>query len=121
MVEGQEAGEDFLVGKVGGPAVGGEDGVVEGAVGIGQPFHFAFGAGVVELGEGAVFEIGFGGVGRVEPGVAEADEFADGVGDGADDGGIGFGGFGAGWVGEGELLENDVSGVYLKPLSASLT
>jgi len=109
VVEGEEAGEDFLVGEVGRPAVGGEDGFVEGAVGVGEPLHFSFSASVVELGEGAVFEVGFGGVGRVEPVVAEADEFAGCVGDGADDGGVGLRGFGAGWVGEGEGVEGGCS------------
>lgn len=37
MVEGEEAGEDFLGGEVGGPVVGGENGLVEGAVGVGEP------------------------------------------------------------------------------------
>jgi len=42
VVEGEEAGEDFLVGEgltiqFQGPAVGGEDGLVEGAVGRGEP------------------------------------------------------------------------------------
>jgi hypothetical protein len=31
VVEGEETGEDLLVGEGGGPAVGGEDGFVEGA------------------------------------------------------------------------------------------
>ena len=38
MVEGEEAGEDFVAGEVGGPAIGGEDGSVEGAVGVREPF-----------------------------------------------------------------------------------
>lgn len=42
--------------------------------------------------------------GGVEPGVAKADELAGG--DGEDDGGVVFGGFGAGWVGEGIGREN---------------
>ena len=41
--------------------MGGEDGVVESAVGVGEPF----GASIVELGEGAIFEVGFGTVGRL--------------------------------------------------------
>ena len=87
-----------------GPAVGGEDGLVEGAVGVREPG----GTLVVEVGEGALFQIFGGDVGRVEPGVAEADEFAGGFGDGADDGGVGFGGFGAGRVGEGEGHEGGI-------------
>ena len=55
---------------------------------------------VVELGEGAGFQVFGGDIGRVEPGVAEPDEGAGGFGDGADDEGVGLGGFGAGWVGE---------------------
>ena len=70
-------------------------------MGVGEPL----GTGVVELGEGAVFQVSLGGVGRVEPCVAQADEFACGVGDGADDGGVGFGGLGAGRLGEREGLE----------------
>ncbi len=46
----QQAGEDFGFGEVGGPAVGGHYGGVEGGVGIAQPC----GTGVVEFGEGAV-------------------------------------------------------------------
>jgi hypothetical protein len=37
VVEGEEVGEDLLGGEVGRPAVGGEDGFVEGAVGVFQP------------------------------------------------------------------------------------
>jgi hypothetical protein len=88
VVEGEEMGEDLLVGEGGGPGAGGEDGFVEDAVGVGEPL----GAGVVELGEGSGLEVFGGGSGWVEPGVAEADEFAGGVSDGADDGGVGFGG-----------------------------
>ena len=65
MVEGEEAGEDFLVGEVRGPAVGGEDGFVEGAVGVREPL----GTSVVKLGEGAGLEVVLGGAGRVEPSV----------------------------------------------------
>ena len=72
VIEGEEVGEDLLGGEVGGPAVGGEDGFVEGAVGVGEPG----GASVVEVGEGALFEFVGGGVGRVEPVVAQADELA---------------------------------------------
>jgi hypothetical protein len=35
VVEGEEACEELLVCQVGGPVVGGEDGGVEGAVGVG--------------------------------------------------------------------------------------
>ena len=89
MVEGEETGEYLLGGEVGGPAVGGEDGFVEGAVGVGEPG----GTLVVEVGEGAFFQVGCGDVGWVEPRVTETDEFAGGFGDGADGGGFGFGGF----------------------------
>ncbi len=105
MVEGEEAGEDFLVreGFGGfGPAVGGEDGAVEGAVGVGQPL----GAVVVELGEGAVLEVGLGDAGRVQPGVAQADEFAGGFGDGFYAWVFGFGGFFVGRPGEREGVES---------------
>jgi hypothetical protein len=37
VVEGEEAFEDFGVGEVGGPSVGGEDGLVEFAVGVVEP------------------------------------------------------------------------------------
>jgi len=76
VVEGEEVAEDLLGGQVGWPAVGGKDGLVEGAVGVFQPGALAGGAQVVELGEGAGFEVGFGDgrlAGRgfwVEPGVA---------------------------------------------------
>ena len=74
MVEGEEVGEDLLGGEGFGigPAVGGEDGLVEGAVGVAEPG----GAVVVKVGEGTRFEFGLGGVGWVEPVVAEVDEDA---------------------------------------------
>src|SRR6185437_17134988 len=80
VIEGEEAFEDLGVGEGGGPAVGGEDGFVEGAVGVGEPG----GAFIVEVGEGALFEVGFWSVRRVQPGVASRDEFAGGGGDGLD-------------------------------------
>jgi len=46
VVEGEEVGEDLLGGEGGWPAVGGEDGQVEGAVGVFQPCAFACGAEV---------------------------------------------------------------------------
>ena len=46
VVEGEEVGEDLLSGEVGGPAVGCEDGFVEGAVGVFQPGAVAGGAEV---------------------------------------------------------------------------
>jgi len=46
VVEGEKAGEDFVSGERGGPAVGGEDGFVKGAVGVGKPF----GTLVIEVG-----------------------------------------------------------------------
>ena len=115
MIEGEEAGEDVLFGEVGGifrPAVGGEDGAVEGAVSVGEPG----GTLVIEVGEGALLQVGFGerialSVFGVEPAIAKADEFSRGVGDSADDGGVGFGGFGAGWVGEGEGVEGGIGRV----------
>ena len=55
MVQGEETGEDLLGGERVGPAVGGEDGLVEGAVGVVEPG----GALVVELGERAVLEVDF--------------------------------------------------------------
>jgi hypothetical protein len=59
VVEGEEVAEYLLSGEVGGPAVGAEDGIVEGAVGVFQPGAFSCGAEVVELGEGSVLEVGF--------------------------------------------------------------
>ena len=53
MVQGQEALNDFGVGDVGGPAVGGEDGFVQFAMSVGEPLR----AGVVEVGERAFFLI----------------------------------------------------------------
>jgi hypothetical protein len=63
MIEGEEAGEDVLGGEglssnCQGPAVGGEDGFVQGAVGVGEPG----GTGVIEVGEGALL--------RSEPGMS---------------------------------------------------
>jgi hypothetical protein len=101
VVQGEEAGQDLLGGEVSGPAVGGEHGLVEGAMSVFQPGAFAGGTEVVELGEGAVFQISFGnwrlaGCGlRVKPVVAEADEFAGGVGDGFDARVLSFRGFGS--------------------------
>ena len=66
MIQGQEAGEDFVFSEVGGPTVGGEDGFVEGAMGVGEPL----GALVVKVGEGAFLKNSLGGVRRVEPGIA---------------------------------------------------
>jgi hypothetical protein len=91
VIQGQEAGEDFVFGEVGGPTVGGEYGFVEGAMGVGEPF----GALIVEVGEGALLEDGLGGVRRVEPDVTKANEFAGGVGDGFDAWVFGLGGLGA--------------------------
>ena len=53
VVEGEEAGEDFFFGEVGGPTVGGEDCLVEGAVSVGEPL----GTLVVEVGEGALGKV----------------------------------------------------------------
>lgn len=109
VVEREQTGEDFLGGEgpavdFGGPVVGGDDGLVEGAVDVGEPG----GALVVEVGEGALLELGLRGVGRVEPVVAELDEVAGGGGDGLDEGRVGFGGFRAGWPGEWEGVEGRV-------------
>jgi hypothetical protein len=81
VVEGEEVGEDLLGGEgltinFQRPAVDGEDGLVEGALGVREPG----GALVVEVGEGALLEVGFGDgrfAGRgfwVEPVVAQGDE-----------------------------------------------
>ena len=66
-VEGEEAFEDLVVGKVGRPAVGGGDDGGESFVGEVQPG----GALVVEIGQGALFEFGgAGGVARLKAGIA---------------------------------------------------
>ncbi len=52
VVQGEEVGEDLLGGEGGGPAVGGEDGLVEGSVGVDEPL----GASVVEVGKGALLQ-----------------------------------------------------------------
>ena len=101
VIESEEVVEDFLLGECSRPAISGEHSFVEGAVSVGQPFRTR----VVEPGESAGFEVVFGSPGRVKPVVAEADELAGGVGDGADDGGIGFGRFRARWVREGKCIE----------------
>jgi len=69
-VEGEEALQDLGVGEVGGPAVGGEDGGVEGGVGVVEPG----GSLVVQVGEGPLVEFGGIEAGRVEPAVAQLDE-----------------------------------------------
>jgi hypothetical protein len=46
VVEGEEVGEDLLGGEVGWPAVGCEDGFVEGAVGAFEPGALSGGAEV---------------------------------------------------------------------------
>ena len=74
-VEGEEALEDLGVGEVGGPVVGGEDGGVEGGVGVVEPG----GSLVVQVGEGPLFEFGGIEAGRVEPAVAQLDEAAGGL------------------------------------------
>ncbi|MCU0990527.1 MAG: hypothetical protein MUE63_13290, partial [Xanthomonadales bacterium] len=103
QIQRQQAAEDFVVGHFGGvvgPAVGGGDGLVERLVGEVQPGR----AGVVEVGQGALPEVGFvagsgdrasGEAGlflfrgddpvdplrRVEPGLAQFVEAAGGGGD----------------------------------------
>ena len=63
QVEGEQAGENLFVGHVGGPAIGGGDGSVELFVGEVEPG----GAGVVEVGEGALFEFALGQARGIEP------------------------------------------------------
>ncbi len=77
-VEIEEAGEEVVVGYVGGPAVGGEDGVVEGPVGVAEPGRHP----VVELGEGALLELLGRGAGGVQPAFAQLVEALGGGGDG---------------------------------------
>ena len=82
VIQGQEAGQDFFFREGGGPSVGGEDGLVEGAMGVVEPGALAFGALVVEVGEGTVLQFFGCNSRRAQPCIAEADEFAGGVGDG---------------------------------------
>ncbi len=71
-IEGEEAFEDRLVGKVGRPAISVEDRPVEIGVSVREPRR----ALVVEVGQGPLRElVGFE-AGRVEPAVAEFDEAA---------------------------------------------
>ena len=103
QIQRQQAAEDFFVGHFGrvvGPAVGGGDGLVELLVGEVEPG----GAGVVEVGQGALLQVGFVAgfgdrafreagfflfrgddpidpLGRVEPGFAQFVEAAGGGGD----------------------------------------
>ena len=95
VVEFEEAGQDFIAGQVGGPAVGGKDGFIEGAVGVVEPGALALFAQVIEVGEGAVLQFLGIDLGRIEPGIAEAEEFAGGVGDGLDAGIVFFGRLGS--------------------------
>ena len=108
-VELEEAGQDVLIGDVFfrnyGPAVGGEDGLVEFAVGVLEPG----GIFVVEVGEGALFQFGGRGIGRIEPSVAFPDEVAGGGGDGFDSRVV-FGFF-ARRPGEGEGFEGAFWGI----------
>src|SRR5271154_6866869 len=93
MVQGEKTGKDFLFWQVCRPAVGRENCLVEGAMRVRQPF----GALVVEVGQSALTQFFIGSVGRVQPCVAETDEFAGGVGDGFNARGLVLGGFGSGW------------------------
>ena len=61
VVQGEQTGEDFLIGKVGRPAVGGEDSFVEGAVGVGEPTR----AVVIQVGQGAFAQFNWAGVDRI--------------------------------------------------------
>jgi len=70
VVQGEQAGQDIFFLEVGGPSVGGKDGLVQGAVSVGEPLRTL----VVEIGEGAFGKVARVDVWRVEPGVAEADE-----------------------------------------------
>ena len=71
-VEGEEAGEDFVVGEVGRPAVGGGDGGVEFLVRHVEPG----GALVVEVRERALFEVGGAfGIAGFEARVADEADF----------------------------------------------
>ena len=101
VVELEEPGEDFFTGERVGPAVGGEDSAVKGFVGVGEPG----GTLIIEVGEGAVFQLGGIDVGRVEPDVAQADEFAGGVGDSLDESIVGFSGLVAGGPREGVSIK----------------
>lgn len=59
LIQREQAFQDLLVGGVGGivgPTVGGPHGAVEGGVEIGEPGW----AGVVEIGQGALFQVRFG-------------------------------------------------------------
>ena len=81
VVEGQEAGEYFVVGQVGGPAVGGGDGSIEGVVEIVEPA--AGGAArVVEIGEHAGLQNGGG---FFIPGQDAVGETGDDFGDDIDE------------------------------------
>lgn len=84
QVERQQAGDDLFVTEIVRPAVGGEDGLVQRPVGQVEPGR----ALVVQVGQGALFELGFGQAGRVEPGVAQADQLGGAGGDGLDLGGV---------------------------------
>jgi hypothetical protein len=80
VVELEEAAKNLVAGERVFPSVGREDGAVEGLMCIGQPG----GKLVVEIGEGAVLNLGWVDAWRVEPCVAKANEFTGGVGDGFD-------------------------------------
>jgi hypothetical protein len=81
--------------------VGNEDRAIKRLVGLFEPR----GAIVVEVGEGAIFQLGGVDIGRVEPGVAQADEFADGITNGLDVWVFSFGRFLAWGPGKWKSLE----------------
>jgi hypothetical protein len=77
VIEGEQAFEDFGIAESGWPAVGGEDGFVEFAMGVGQPSRPL----VVEVREGAILALQFAGTGRIQPGIALLDQLLGGFGD----------------------------------------
>ena len=103
MVELEEAAKNLVAGERVFPSVGREDGAVEGLMCIGQPG----GKLVVEIGEGAVLNLGWVDAWRVEPCVANANEFTGGVGYVFDTRVVGFGGLVARGLGKRKGLKCD--------------
>ncbi len=78
QVEREKASEQLLAVEVRGPAVGGQDGGIEALVGLREPRR----AGVVEVGQRPLGEVGVREPRRVEPAGPEAVQVAGGFGDG---------------------------------------
>jgi hypothetical protein len=101
VVKCKEARQNFLLWKVGGPAVSCEDCFVEDAVGVGEPF----GPLIVEVRQGSLLQFILGGIRWIQPSVAQPHEITSGVGDNLDASVLIFGWFDSGRPRKREGLE----------------